>query len=83
MPRRIRLYFQPNVDRRACDLTDIIDDVIVCTYRTRPHGASYAAWKHQLSPHYRQKTTTEWLPSDGQPGRVGYRHWAELVDALR
>ena len=79
MPRRIRLDFEPNVDRRACDLTDIIDDVIVCTYRTRPHGASYAAWKHQLSPHYRQKTTTEWLPLHGQPGRVGYRHWVGLV----
>ena len=34
MPRRIRLDFEPNVDRRACDLTGIIDDVIVCTYRT-------------------------------------------------
>ena len=79
MPRRIRLDFEPNVDKRICDLTGIIDEVIVRTYRTRPHGTKYAAWKHPLSPHYRQKTTTEWLPLHGQPGRIGYRHWVGLI----
>lgn len=79
MPRRIRLDFEPNVDKRACDLTGIIDEVIARTYRTRPHGTKYTAWKHPLSPHYRQKTSTEWLPLHGQPGRIGYRHWVGLI----
>jgi CRISPR system Cascade subunit CasA len=82
MPRRIRLDFEPNVDKRACSLTGIVDDVIVRTYRRWPHGTSYAAWKHPLSPHYRVKgSSTEWLPLHGQPGRIGYRHWVGLVVA--
>jgi len=44
MPRRIRLNFEPNVDRRPCDLTGEIDDVIVRTYRTLKHGTKYDAW---------------------------------------
>jgi CRISPR system Cascade subunit CasA len=80
MPRRIRLEFEPNVERRRCDLTDIVDDVIVRTYRTRPHGTNYIAWKHPLSAHYRRKeNSTEWLPVLGQPGRIGYRHWVGLI----
>lgn len=79
MPRRIRLDFEPNVNRRACDLTGMTDDVIVRTYRTRPHGTNYAAWKHPLSPH-RQKTSTERLAVRGeQLDRIGYRHWVGLV----
>ena len=38
MPRRIRLNLEQNVDRTPCDLTGIIEDIIVRTYRTLPHG---------------------------------------------
>jgi CRISPR system Cascade subunit CasA len=81
MPRRIRLDFEPNAEKRACNLTGIVDDVIVRTYRTRPHGTKYAAWKHPLSPYSRGKESAEWLPLHGQPGRIGYRHWVGLVVA--
>jgi CRISPR-associated protein Cse1 (CRISPR_cse1) len=43
MPRRIRLNLEQNVDRTPCDLTGAIEDVIVRTYRTLPHGANYEA----------------------------------------
>ncbi len=79
MPRRIRLVFEPNAKRTPCDLTGRIDATVVCVYRTRPHGTSYEAFKHPLSPHYRAKPTEPFLPLHGQPGGVGYRHWVGLV----
>lgn len=83
MPRRIRLDFEPNVERRPCDLTGLVDDVIVRSYRTRPYGTSYVAFEHPLSPHYRPKADDNagWLPVHGQPGRIGWRHWIGLVQA--
>jgi CRISPR system Cascade subunit CasA len=52
MPRRIRLTFEPNTDRKLCDLTGEIDDAIVRSYVTRPWGTNYAGWSqgHALSP---------------------------------
>ncbi len=90
MPRRIRLDFEPNADRRPCDLTGEIDDVIVRTYRTRPHGTNYDAWGgvHPLTPHYR-KTGDDPIryPVHGQGGRIGYRQWVAMLygakDGLR
>ncbi len=79
MPRRIRLLFEPNLDCSRCDLTGRLDDTIVRTYRTRPHGTSYVAFQHPLSPHYRAEPTDPFLPLHGQPGRIGYRHWVGLV----
>ncbi|HMO28540.1 type I-E CRISPR-associated protein Cse1/CasA [Enterovirga sp.] len=79
MPRRIRLVFEANPDGCPCDLTGRIDPVVVRTYRTRPHGTSYAAFLHPLSPHYRTKPGEPLLPLHGQPGGVGYRHWVGLV----
>ncbi|MEH3144198.1 MAG: type I-E CRISPR-associated protein Cse1/CasA [Methylobacterium frigidaeris] len=79
MPRRIRLVVEPNPEARPCDLTGRIDAGVVRVYRTRPHGTSYAAFRHPLSPHYRAKPAEPFLPLHGQPGRVGYRHWVGLV----
>jgi CRISPR system Cascade subunit CasA len=81
MPRRIRLDFEPNLEHRPCDLTGLVDEVIVRTYRTRPYGTSYAAFRHPLSPHYRPKAgdNSGWLPVHAQPGRIGWRHWVGLV----
>lgn len=82
MPRRIRLDFEPNVEGLACDLTGGVDDVIVRTYRTRPHGTNYDAWGgvHPLTPHYRAKPTDLVLsPLHGQEGRMGYRQWVAML----
>ena len=48
-----------NVDRLPCDLTGEIEDIIVRTYRTLPHGVNYEAWGgvHPLTPHYRTKAS--------------------------
>lgn len=79
LPRRIRLVVEANPEGRPCDLTGRIDRLVVRSYRTRPHGTSYAGFTHRLSPHYRTKTGEPWLPLHGQPGRIGYRHWVGLV----
>lgn len=80
MPRRIRLIFEENSERRPCDLTGLVDDLVVKAYRTRPSGTNYSGFLHPLSPHYRQKPgAAEWLPLHGQPGRIGYRHYVGLV----
>jgi CRISPR system Cascade subunit CasA len=90
MPRRIRLDFEPNAGRTGCDLTGEIDDVIVRTYRTRPHGMNYDAWGgiHPLTPHYRSKAGDPIrYPVHGQDGRFGYRQWVAMLycakDGLR
>jgi CRISPR system Cascade subunit CasA len=90
MPRRIRLDFEPNVGRSACDLTGEIDDVIVRSYRTLPHGTSYDAWGgvHPLTPHYRSNAGDPIrYPVHGQEGRFGYRQWVAMLygakDGLR
>ncbi len=82
MPRRIRLDLEPNVEGVACDLTGVVDDVIVRTYRTRPHGTNYDAWGgvHPLTPHYRAKPSDLVLsPVHGQQGRMGYRQWVGML----
>ena len=82
MPRRIRLELRDNTDRRPCALTGVIDDVVVETYVTRPHGNKYEAFglRHPLTPHYRQKAgDAEWLPLHPQPGNPGYGDWIGLV----
>jgi CRISPR system Cascade subunit CasA len=90
MPRRIRLDFEPNVDRLRCDITGEIDDVIVRTYRARPHGTNYEAWGgvHPLTPHYRSKAgDLVRNPVHGQNDRIGYRQWVAMLygakDGLR
>jgi CRISPR system Cascade subunit CasA len=90
MPRRIRLNFEANADRRPCDLTGEIDEVIVRNYRTRRHGTNYDAWgrAHPLTPHYRSRAADPvWYPVHGPVGRVGYRQWVPLLygskDGLR
>jgi CRISPR system Cascade subunit CasA len=90
MPRRIRLDFEPNIGRYACDLTGEIENVIVRTYRTRPHGMNYDVWGgvHPLTPHYRSKAGDPIrYPVHGQEGRFGYQQWVAMLygakDGLR
>ncbi|MBX9684723.1 MAG: type I-E CRISPR-associated protein Cse1/CasA [Hyphomicrobium sp.] len=78
MPRRIRLDFMRNADKRLCDLLGIVDDVIVTRYVTRPWGTNYVGWSkgHPLSPYYKVKPADlEYLPVHLQSARVGYREW--------
>ncbi|BBK42276.1 type I-E CRISPR-associated protein Cse1/CasA [Allostella vacuolata] len=81
MPRRIRLDFEANPDGLPCDLTGLVDPVMVTTYRSRPHGTNYEAFRHPLTPHYlgRPADPTSWLPVHGQPGRIAYRDWLGLA----
>jgi CRISPR system Cascade subunit CasA len=81
MPRRIRLNFEANLDRRPCDLTGEIDDVIVRTYRTLKHGTKYDAWGgiHPLTPHSCKAGNPTRYPVHGQGGRIGYRQWVAML----
>ena len=90
MPRRIRLNIEQNVERLPCDLTGEIEDFIVRSYRTLPHGVDYDAWGgvHPLTPHYRTKASDPIRnPVHGSPGRMGYRQWVAMLygakDGLR
>ena len=64
MPRRIRL---------------ISEDHVVTGVVQRPYGTNYASWKHPLSPYYRLKPGTEWLPKHPRAGRFGYRNWLGVI----
>lgn len=64
MPRRLRL---------------VADDTGVTGVIQKPWGTSYARWKHPLSPYYRLKPGTEWLPKHPRAGRFGYRNWLGIV----
>jgi CRISPR system Cascade subunit CasA len=64
MPRRLRL---------------VADDAGVTGVIQKPWGTSYARWKHPLSPYYRLKPGTEWLPKHPRAGRFGYRNWLGIV----
>jgi CRISPR system Cascade subunit CasA len=82
MPRRIRLAFAPNTEHRRCDLTGVIDDVVVTGYVTKPWGTNYTDWSkgHPLSPYYRQKEAdVEFLPLHLQSSRIGYRQWVGMA----
>jgi CRISPR system Cascade subunit CasA len=79
MPRRIRLDFADNTEALPCDLTGVIDPVIVTGWRQRPNGVKYVAWEHPLSPSYKDNKTGGWLPVHAQPGGIGYRHWVAIA----
>ncbi len=64
MPRRLRLI------EKAGKVVDVVQ---------KPYGTNYALWKHPLSPYYRQKVGTEWLPKHPRAGRFGYRSWLGIV----
>lgn len=64
MPRRLRLVAD------AAGVTGVIQ---------KPYGTNYARWKHPLSPYYRMKPGTEWLPKHPRAGRFGYRNWLGIL----
>jgi CRISPR system Cascade subunit CasA len=64
MPRRLRL---------------VADDTGVHGVIQKPWGTNYALWKHPLSPYYRLKPGTEWLPKHPRAGRFGYRNWLGIL----
>lgn len=74
MPRRLRLVFASNDAGAPCDLTGVIDDVIVIGVVTEPWGVNYGVWKHPLTPYKEDQ-----LPVHAPEARLGYRHWLGLV----
>lgn len=64
MPRRLRL---------------VADESRVTGVIQKPYGTNYALWKHPLSPYYRMKPGTEWLPKHPRAGRFGYRNWLGIL----
>jgi len=64
MPRRLRLV------ANAEGVTGVVQ---------KPWGTNYALWKHPLSPYYRMKPGTEWLPKHPRAGRFGYRNWLGIL----
>lgn len=68
MPRRLRLVSEETVN--GSHVTGVIQ---------KPYGTNYVQWMHPLSPHYRLKENTEWLPVHPKPGRFGYRNWLGIV----
>ena len=79
MPRRIRLDFAANPDGLPCDLSGMVDPVIVTGWRQRPNGVKYVAWDHPLSPSYKDAKSGGRLPVHAQPGGIGYRDWVAIV----
>jgi CRISPR system Cascade subunit CasA len=80
MPCRIRLNLESNTDRLPCDLTGVVEDVIVRSYRTLPYGINYKAWVHPLTPHSRKKPSDRALnPVHAKEGRMGYRQWVAML----
>ncbi|MFB2595433.1 type I-E CRISPR-associated protein Cse1/CasA [Paracoccus sp. p4-l81] len=66
MPRRLRL---------------VADGERITGVIQRPYGTNYAGWDHPLTPYYRLKLTTEWLPKHPRAGRFGYPNWLGTVIA--
>ena len=64
MPRRLRLVFGGR------SVTGVVQ---------QRYGTNYAGWIHPLSPYYRPKPETEWLPCHPRPGRASYRNWLGLT----
>lgn len=64
MPRRLRL---------------VADEAGIHGVIQKPWGTNYARWKHPLSPYFRLKPGTEWLPKHPRAGRFGYRNWLGIL----
>jgi CRISPR system Cascade subunit CasA len=82
VPRRIRLEFSAAEAGETCALTGVSDSVMVRSWRQRPNGANYEAFKHPLTPRYNPKPKEQlWLPVHPQPDGIGYRHFLGIVFA--
>jgi CRISPR system Cascade subunit CasA len=82
-PRRMRLVFAENTERKACCLTGVVDDVVVEGFVRVPHGVNYGEWRHPLTP-YKTKRDEKTKKVETSPvltkvGRIGYLHWVGLV----
>jgi CRISPR system Cascade subunit CasA len=50
-PRRMRLVWAENIDRRPCMLTGVVDDVVCTGFIRVQHGVNYGVWRHPLTPY--------------------------------
>jgi CRISPR system Cascade subunit CasA len=81
MPRRIRLIFKDNIEKRPCDLTGEIDEIVCTGFVAAPWGINYGFWQHPASPYYTPKANSNDppLPVHAPEGRLGYRQWLGFV----
>lgn len=76
MPRRVRLHFEENVERRPCDLTGEIDTHVCRSIEVRDYGTNYTNWMHPLTPYRRIDPKSEEMYRVAAPAdRFGFRHW--------
>lgn len=76
MPRRLRLVFG---EAGRCDLTGLDVQEVAVGLQTRNYGIEYDSWPHPLSPYYRSKKQSEWLPMHPQPDGIGWKDWHGLT----
>ena len=80
MPRRIRLAFSENVEKRPCDLTGVVDGLVCTGFSAVPWGIHYGVWRHPTTPYYKPKANSNNpLPVHAPEGRLGYRQWLGFV----
>jgi CRISPR system Cascade subunit CasA len=80
MPRRVRLQFAPNPERKPCAITGLIDDMVVTGFVQRPYGPKYEGWRHPLTPYYQPTAgAAEMLPLHPKVTPIGYRQWTGLL----
>lgn len=77
LPRRARLAFSAIQGR--CDVCGDSGEQLIRSYITATYGVRYENWEHVLSPYRRESATTAPSPMHGQPGGIGFRHWAGVV----
>lgn len=76
MPRRVRLHFEENVDRRPCDLTGEVDTHVCRSIEVKDYGTNYTTWMHPLTPYRRIDPKSEEMYRVAAPAdRFGFRHW--------
>jgi CRISPR system Cascade subunit CasA len=75
MPRRIRLVFTENIEKRPCDLTGIVDEGLCTGLARTNYGIHYGTWRHPDTPYRKAKANSPGKAVPTPAGRLGYRDW--------
>ncbi len=80
MPWRVRLELAENADRLPCDVTGIVDDIVVIRWRKKDNGVKYVGWArvHPLSPISKDTHGGGWHSRLAKAG-IGYRDWVAIA----
>jgi len=79
-PRRIRLRWSDGSGQR-CAVFGSEHPQVAIAWSTQNYGANYGSdqFKHPLSPYYRLKPDSEWLPLHPKPGGFSYRDFLSIA----